>query len=86
MTSPETSSSDEIIESVTVSPVGKFLIAAVIGAALGIVIGLGVSALLAEEKSPAPRVPSFAKGEPEGPSFIGEDDELPADADLTEEL
>ena len=61
MTRTPDTAAEEIV-SVSLSPLAKVLLAGLAGAICGVVIGLGVSALLADSQSPAPHVPTRARG------------------------
>ena len=65
MTIMEPLSPDEVIESVTLSPLAKYLLVGLAGAVCGVVIGLGVSALLADVRSETPHVPTRVRVERE---------------------
>ena len=56
---------DEVVEAVTLSPLAKYLLVGLAGAVCGVVIGLGVSALLADSRSDAPHVPTRVRVERE---------------------
>lgn len=60
---------DEVIESVTLSPTAKYLLVGLAGAVCGLVIGLGVSAILTDVRSDAPHLPTRARVEDDVPEM-----------------